>query len=290
MKVYALVGTSGTGKSHQAMNLAYEHKIETVIDDGLLIYHGQRVAGASAKGEATALKAVKRAIFIDDNHTSEVVKKIKEIKPSSILVLGTSQKMVDRIVDRLNLPPIEQYFYIEEVVTEQEIKAAQNMRNQYGMHVIPVPMVEVKDDLPGYLINPLRYFLGKKPGQTRKMGEKTIVQPKFSAVGKLTITNHALSQMSHHLASEVQGVSKIKKTSVEMKQGKAVIVIELDGLLIPEMRQMPEKIQALLHEQINLLTGIEVDQVHVRIRSAVKESALALRRKKFNGRLSTAPL
>lgn len=288
MIVYALVGTSGTGKSHQAMNLAYEYKIETVIDDGLLIHHGQRVAGASAKGEATALRAVKRAIFTDETHTHEVIQKMKEIKPSSILILGTSQKMVDRIAQRLDLPEIDQYFYIEDVVTEQEIKAAQNMRNQYGMHVIPVPMVEVKDDLPGYLINPLRYFLGKKPGQARKMGEKTIVQPKFSAVGKLTITNHALSQMSHHLASGVKGVAKIKKTSVEMRQGKAFIAIELEGHLIPEMRQMPENIQALLHEQINLLTGIEVEQVHVRIRSAVKESAKRVRGNQKNGRVSAA--
>ena len=54
MEIYALVGASGTGKSHMAMTIAIEHGIDTLIDDGLLIREGQRLAGASAKGEKTA--------------------------------------------------------------------------------------------------------------------------------------------------------------------------------------------------------------------------------------------
>ncbi len=37
MKVYALVGVSGTGKSHQALNVAINEGIKFIIDDGLLI-------------------------------------------------------------------------------------------------------------------------------------------------------------------------------------------------------------------------------------------------------------
>ena len=37
MKVYALVGKSGTGKSYQAVNLCKELNIEAIIDDGLFI-------------------------------------------------------------------------------------------------------------------------------------------------------------------------------------------------------------------------------------------------------------
>ena len=72
MEVYALVGPSGTGKSHQAMNVAYDYGIDTVIDDGLLIKDGFKVAGSSAKREATALGAVKRAIFLDPQHAREI--------------------------------------------------------------------------------------------------------------------------------------------------------------------------------------------------------------------------
>ena len=48
MKVYSLTGKSGTGKSYQAMNLCNEENIESIIDDGLFIYHSRVEAGISA--------------------------------------------------------------------------------------------------------------------------------------------------------------------------------------------------------------------------------------------------
>ena len=49
MKVYALIGKSGTGKSFQAVNLCRELKIESIIDDGLFICRNKVVAGIFAK-------------------------------------------------------------------------------------------------------------------------------------------------------------------------------------------------------------------------------------------------
>ena len=48
MKVYALVGKSGTGKSYRAMSLAAAKNINAIIDDGLFISAGQVIAGSSA--------------------------------------------------------------------------------------------------------------------------------------------------------------------------------------------------------------------------------------------------
>ena len=53
MYIYALVGPSGTGKSHRALWVAKEHNIEYVIDDGLLIKGNAVLAGKSAKREQT---------------------------------------------------------------------------------------------------------------------------------------------------------------------------------------------------------------------------------------------
>ena len=50
MRIYALVGPSGTGKSHRAMLVAHQEDIEVIIDDGLLIKNGRKLAGRSAKG------------------------------------------------------------------------------------------------------------------------------------------------------------------------------------------------------------------------------------------------
>ena len=49
MEVYALVGSSGTGKSFKALEFAYENDIEYIIDDGILIYKNKVLAGISAK-------------------------------------------------------------------------------------------------------------------------------------------------------------------------------------------------------------------------------------------------
>lgn len=274
-----MVGPSGTGKSHRAMTVAYENDIDTVIDDGLLIREGQKIAGSSAKGEPTALQAVKRAILVDPAHAQEIKDGIERIHPDKLLILGTSVKMVDRIAAALELPPISHYFFIEEVATEREIATAQALRKNYGMHVIPVPLVEVKDDLPGYLMNPLRYFLGKKPGQTQKSGEKTIVQPKFSAVGKLIITNHALAQMSQYIAGQVAGVARINKTTVSVENGNAIISIEMAGLMVPELRTAPRNIQMDVQDKVTLISGINVEQVNISIRSIERRSTAATPKK-----------
>lgn len=275
VEIHALVGPSGTGKSHRAMTVAYENDIDTVIDDGLLIREGQKIAGSSAKGEPTALRAVKRAILVDPNHAQEIKDGIERIHPEKILILGTSVKMVDRIAATLALPPIGHYYFIEEVATQREIATAQALRNHYGMHVIPVPLVEVKDDLPGYLMNPLRYFLGKKTGHSQKSGEKTIVQPKFSAVGKLIITNQALAQLSQFIAGQVAGVARINKTTVSVESGNAVISIEMAGLMVPELRSAPQSIQMDVQEKVTLLSGINVEQVNVLMRSIERKSVAA---------------
>ena len=53
MKVYALTGSSGTGKSYQAMALCKDLGIVSMIDDGLFIYQNRVEAGISAKRQNT---------------------------------------------------------------------------------------------------------------------------------------------------------------------------------------------------------------------------------------------
>ena len=82
MKVYGLIGKSGTGKSFQAMNLCKAMNIESIIDDGLFICRNKVAAGISAKRQETKVGAVKAALFNSDEHRDEVVSAIKKIKPS----------------------------------------------------------------------------------------------------------------------------------------------------------------------------------------------------------------
>ena len=98
MKVYSLSGRSGTGKSFQAINLCKEKNIEGIIDDGLFIYRNKVISGISAKRERTIITAVKAAIFADDERAQEAKDAIARMNPESLLVIGTSDEMIDRIV------------------------------------------------------------------------------------------------------------------------------------------------------------------------------------------------
>ena len=82
MKVYTLSGKSGTGKSFQAMNLCNELNIESIIDDGLFIYHSRVEAGMSAKRQDTRVGAIKTALFTLEEHRDSVVSKIALRNPN----------------------------------------------------------------------------------------------------------------------------------------------------------------------------------------------------------------
>ena len=262
-----MIGATGTGKSHRAMLVAYEHGIDTVIDDGLLVKDGRKLAGSSAKREATALQAVKRAIFLDPEHAEEVRLRLQEENPARILVLGTSLRMVTRIADSLQIPRPSKIIDITEVATNREIKLAQELRENHGMHVIPVPTIEVKKDFPGYLVDPLKYFFRKKNEPRRKIGEKSIIRPKFSVIGKLVITEHAVEQIATYVGLQTDGVTQINKAQVQMAEDGVSIRMDITvkyGCFIPKVAsQVKTNVETNLEE----FTGLNINNVSVLVKS-----------------------
>ena len=59
MDVIALVGPSGTGKSHRALWVAQQNGADAIIDDGILIKDGKVIGGSSAKKEKNRIMAVR---------------------------------------------------------------------------------------------------------------------------------------------------------------------------------------------------------------------------------------
>ena len=78
VKVFALVGKSGTGKSFRSKLMADKHNIDLIIDDGLLIKGDRVLAGRSAKRENNFLTAVRTALFDDDEHQRETIEPSKK--------------------------------------------------------------------------------------------------------------------------------------------------------------------------------------------------------------------
>ena len=130
METIAFTGPPGSGKSDRALVIAYENGASCIIDDGILIYHNRIAAGVSAKKEPSYLGAVRRALFWDDTHAEDVRRKIIKINPAKILILGTSDKMAQRIADRLKLPEPSRFIHIEDVAKPEEIKQAREARHK----------------------------------------------------------------------------------------------------------------------------------------------------------------
>ena len=129
MKVYAFVGPSGTGKSYRAQMVASANDIHYIIDDGLLINENEVLAGTSAKKAPTKIETVKHALFIEEKEQSEMRKALKKYKPDSLLILGTSDKMIAKIRESLDLPELTKTIYINEVATEEEMEKATPRKN-----------------------------------------------------------------------------------------------------------------------------------------------------------------
>lgn len=214
IKVYSFVGPSGTGKSYRAQMVASERNIEYIIDDGLLVHNNEVIAGESAKKAPTKVETVKHALFYKEEEKQEIVKAIKKYRPQSILLLGTSDGMVDKIAANLGLPAISERVYITDVATEQEIETARKIRVTEGKHVIPVPTFEIKKDFSGYLLDPLQIFKSKGKGQQPYISEKSIIRPTFSYLGKFTISDSVFKQILDYLAGNTPAIHRVMKCRV----------------------------------------------------------------------------
>ena len=228
IKVFAFVGPSGTGKSYRAQMVAAENDVHFIIDDGLLIKDNEVIAGNSAKKASTKIETVKKALFIQEEQSKEIQKALKKYKAESILLLGTSDGMVEKIAENLKLPKISKTIYINDVATEEEMETARRIRVTEGKHVIPVPTFEIKKDFSGYLLDPLQIFKTRGNGQKPYISEKSIIRPTFSYMGNFTISDNVFKQLVEYLAIKHEEVKRVLKTRVRNSDEGAVIYMEVE--------------------------------------------------------------
>ena len=267
IKIYAFVGPSGTGKSYRAQMVASEKNINFIIDDGLLIKDNEVIAGESAKKAPTKIETVKHALFYKDEEKEEIIKALKKYKPESILILGTSDGMVEKIAANLGLPEISEITYISDVATQEEMETARRIRVTEGKHVIPVPTFEIKKDFSGYLLDPLQIFKTKGKGQQPYISEKSIIRPTFSYMGNFTISDTVFRQILEYLASKTPGIYKIQKIRVDNFGEGAKLYMEVTVVygfnLIDGIKQF--KIKA--KKEIEKLTAMNVEEFEVVVKN-----------------------
>lgn len=262
MKIYALVGRSGTGKSHKAQIVAGMHDIEYILDDGLLIRGTKILAGISAKREDTRIGAVKRAVFVNPNHRNDMKDAIKQYEPEKMLIIGTSEHMIQNIMHVLGLGKEYELIRIEDISEPEEIAIATKQRRIKGKHVIPVPTFEVKKDFSGYFIDSIRQLV-KRNERDIESYEKTVVRPTFSYLGKYEIKDTVIKSIVSCSAGNVNYVYKVASVDIEDKREGIIVTASMILQMRKPLYEIARDASIEIKSSLEYMTGKNVIEVNI---------------------------
>lgn len=266
MEIFSLSGPSGTGKSTSALAFAHQNKIPAIIDDGILILNGQKIAGTSAKFEKNAITAVKRATFFDELHKKEVQEALKIYVINKILIIGTSDKMTRLIASRLELGDINHYYYISDLRTPSEIKMAQFVRSTEGKHIMPIPYRQVEQNFFKRLIHKgMDIFSSKK----EKIGETTIVRPDFHH-GFIQIERKVFIDLIEHTCLQNPYIVSCDSIQVQL-HGLPTVYLNVD-IVYPVSYNLPkviEQLQTEIQQSFMSHFNIEFNSINIQITATV---------------------
>ena len=263
IKAYAFVGPSGTGKSFRAQMVASEKGINYIIDDGLLIKDNEVIAGSSAKKATTKIETVKHALFSKEEQQQEFKRVVRKYRPEKILILGTSDNMVQKIAENLGIAPIIETVYIQDVATEEEMTTARRIRQTEGKHVIPVPTFEIKKDFSGYLLDPLQIFKSKGKNEKPYIAEKSIIRPTFSYLGKFKISDTVFRQIIEYLAKRTPSIYKATKVRIENQIEGMRIYIEVSVEYGYNVIEALDQFKIKCKHEIENLTAMNVSTIDI---------------------------
>lgn len=271
MHVTALVGRSGSGKSFRAQLIAARHDMDLIIDDGLLIRDQKILAGRSAKVATNAIAAVKTAVFHDHAEAEAARQQIAAARPRRVLVLGTSEKMVQAITRRIGLPAPHKYVHIEEISTRSEIDAARAARESEGKHIIPVPPVEVRRDYAHMAVDAIKIFWQR--GVLRRKGmvfEKTVVLGETR--GSVSVSEAALTQMVEHCLQEHSPRLRLARVIVSKSTGAWALEVVVNVPTELPMGTSMHELRNLIMSSLQRYAGLVLRQVDITIGSMLSEN------------------
>jgi uncharacterized alkaline shock family protein YloU len=278
MKVVSFTGKSGTGKSFQATALAQRRGFDAIIDDGLLIYKGQIVAGTSAKKCASKAAAMRTALFNYDDHRESVKAAIAEYDPATLMIIGTSDRMTDIVAQQLEVGPIEERIYIEDVTTEEEREIARHFRQDEGEHVIPAPVGQLRRDFAGYFMDPIKSIINKARGNSvsgdKKLedegpDDRTVVRPTFSYFGSFTISEQVIRDIIRISAEKYDDHIVVVDRMNNGKQQNMAVTIDVMAIRDPESVDKCMGLQKDVFDALSSMTAFTIESVNVRIRDMV---------------------
>ena len=246
MEVIAFVGPSGSGKSHRAIGIAHQYNCDAIIDDGLLIQGTKILGGTSAKSERSSIRR--------------------------ILIIATSDRMINKITARLVLPDPLKTVYITDIATKQEIKKAHESRLRYGKHIVPVPTVELKQHFGGFFANLPYNIFSKNKNERRE--SRSIVRPAFSYYGTILISDYVIEDIVNIIVKRMIGVARIHYIHVRRRTDNKGLSVHVEvnlyyGVKVFEVARL---LQKKIKTRTESMTGMQVQRVNISVRSLELQS------------------
>lgn len=289
MKVVSFTGKSGTGKSFQATALAQRRGFDAIIDDGLLIYKGQIVAGRSAKKCSSKAAAMRTALFNYEDHREEVKAALEEYDPRALMIIGTSDRMTDIVAAQLGLQAPEERIYIEDVTTEEERQIAAHYRIDEGEHVIPAPVGQLRRDFAGYFMDPIKQFIHRARGNAVEAGDddkadddtndRTVVRPTFSYFGSFTISEQVIRDIVRIAAEKYESHLVVVDRMNNGKQTNMSVTVDVMAIRDAEAIDKCVELQKDVFDALATMAAFTIESVNVRIRDIVRDREEMLSRK-----------
>ncbi|MDO4282407.1 MAG: Asp23/Gls24 family envelope stress response protein [Clostridia bacterium] len=274
MQVYAFVGKTGTGKSYHAQEVANKYNIRYIIDDAILIKENKVIAGRSAKTEASKIASVKAAIFLNEERRIAMVKAIKKENPDKLLILGTSDDMVKKIAENLEVGEISKTIYIQEIASSAQIEEARRSRVEDGKHVVPVPTFEIKKQFSGYFLENLKIFdIFKKQDSGEyetSTSEKTIIRPTYSYLGNYSISDNVINSIISHSVSKVNGVTRVFRVATQKYSYGMKLDIDIEVKFGKNIQKISSEVRNVVIYAIDYATGINLYGIDINIKSIEK--------------------
>ena len=221
------------------------------------------MAGRSAKSEINRLRAIKRAIFEYPEHRDEVANYLAKNHPPKIMILATSEGMIEKITTRLGLNSPVKIIKISDVSSPEEIESALRERREKKQHVVPAAKAQIQQNFAGKLVSQIRgFFKGRDKDESRN----TIVKPLFSFNGKVTIATEALLEMCRKLLELRDHVRKIRGIDIETDEDRISLSVEIDiNLSGRSALSIAKTLQRKLRMGLSYFTGMEIRQVNIRV-------------------------
>lgn len=226
--------------------------------------------------------AVRRAIFVLPGHASDVRRAIAESQPRRILILGTSENMVQKIAKALKIGSVSKIIRIEDIASKKDMELAQYHRLRRGEHIIPVPTIELKPHFSGYLIDPIKSLFKTSSSKRRRLGERSIVRPVFSYYGKLVIDDSVIKSIVHIVAEKLEEVYRVGTTHVKhLVNGDddlgIMVTIEVVFSYGHAIAETMAALRKDLQVEIERMTGMVVHEIDILVKSLHVDKAIAAR-------------